>query len=95
MVPIFDAEGMTVAEGLAFYTPQSPPGTSYEQYHECVHNMQVPHHFNIDEGEVEVVGGTGQAEDTELMTRVLEDLSALRPSKYVSGLMNALFSNCK
>jgi len=92
MVPIFDAEGMSViAKGPAFFTPQSPPGTSYEQYCKWVHKMQVPHHFDMDKGEVKVMGSMGQAEGTKLMTQVLEDTSTPRLSKYVLDLMNALF----
>lgn len=38
------------------------------------------------------MGGTGQVEDTELMTGVLKDLVAPRPYKYVLDLMLVLFS---
>jgi len=86
LVPIEDVAGP------AFYTPQSPPGTSFEQYREWVWDMQVPHHFGMEEGSVEVVGGTGQAEDTELMAAALEDtLGGPHPSKYMSDLVSALF----
>ena len=96
LVPIFNAESTAaIAEGLVFYTPQSPPGMSYEQYHEWVCNMQVPHHFDMDEGKVKVVGGLGQAEGTKLMTWVLEDESTPRPSKYVSDLMNTLLKRTR
>jgi len=46
----------------------------------------------MEEGSVKVVGGTGQAEDTELMAAALEDmLGGPHPSKYVSDLVSALF----
>jgi len=85
-----------VPEGPTFYTPQSPPGTSYNQYHEWVQGFNTPYHFDMDKGELKVVGGTGQAEDQELMTRVPEEsTSTPRPSKYVLDLMSALFSKEK
>jgi len=88
MIPIKDIPSI---KGPAFYTPQSPPGTSYEQYRKWIRNMQAPHHFDIDEGEVEVVGGLGQVEGAELMMWVLEERLTPRPSQYISDLMNTLF----